>query len=63
MGELLQYLWVSCEEYSYIKENFETLEEALEAYKNGSCGLPQTILELNQSLFGTKAEELIQELY
>jgi hypothetical protein len=63
LTSLLNYLWSECEEYSYITENYDTYEEALAAYQNGECGLAQTILALNEHLYGVSAAELIRELY
>ena len=63
VSTLLTYLWQECEEYSYIKENYETYEEALAAYQNGECGIAQSVLSLNESLFGVSAATLIKELY
>ena len=63
VSTLLTYLWQECEEYSYITENYETYEEALAAYQSGECGIAQSVLSLNESLFGVSAATLIKELY
>ena len=63
LSSLLTYLWSECEEYSCIRENYDTYEEALAAYQNGECGVAQNILALNEHLYGVSAAELIRELY